>query len=123
MGITSNTNNETNAKDSVYFDNLIIDCAYQRPLMMMSNDYEPDQENSFVQHSIQNPKGLKIEDLGCDQFHPILTSNGLCHSFNGVGPENIYSNAKIVQAFISLFGSIDKQSKKFRGTGHSEGKF
>ena len=99
------TNNETSAKDSGYFDNLIIDCAYQRPLMMMSDDYEPDLAYS------------------CDEFHPILTSNGLCHSFNGIGPEKIYSDAKIVRAFTSLFGNIDEQSKKFRGSGHSEGKF
>ena len=99
----SNTNNDTNAKEPEYYDNLIVDCAFQRPLIMMSHD----------PNLVYN----------CDEFYPILTINGLCHSFNGAGPENIYSDSKIMQSFNSLFRSIDKQSKKFRGTGHSEGKF
>ena len=64
--------------------------------------------------------------VGCTDFFPVLTSNGLCHSFNGIETTQVYSQemreTQIMQAFNAVFGTFETQSRKYRGTGHSEGK-
>ena len=82
-----------------YYDKLIVDCAYQKPI----RNYGPDFSE------------------GCGDFEPILTSNGLCYSFNGIETEYLWHDSEIVQAFKSIFGKFQTETKKFRGTGLSEG--
>ena len=83
-----------------YYDKLIVDCAYQKPL----RNSQPDMSE------------------GCGDFKPILTSNGLCYSFNGIETEYLWYDSEIVQSFKSVFGKSQTETKKFRGTGLSEGK-
>ena len=84
------------------YDNLIMDCVYQKPLFSDSDNLD-----------------------GCTGFRPILTSNGLCYSFNGFDTANIWKPAlrstDILQSFSKVFGTLKYETKKFRGIGHSEG--
>ena len=82
-----------------YYDKLIMECVYQKPLMT----HEADVIN------------------GCLDFHPILTSNGLCHSFNGIETANMWFDSEIIQSFNAVFGRFQNLKKQFRGIGPSEG--
>ena len=82
-----------------YYDKLIMECVYQKPLMT----HEADVIN------------------GCLDFHPILTSNGLCHSFNGIETANMWFDSEIIQSFDAVFGRFQNFKKQFRGIGPSEG--
>ena len=81
------------------YDKLIMDCVYQKPLMT----HDPDIVN------------------GCLDFQPILTSNGLCHSFNGVETAKMWFDSEIIQSFNTVFGRFQNHKKQFRGIGPSEG--
>ena len=93
---------ERNVKRYGLYDNLIMDCVYQKPLFSESDNLE-----------------------GCTDLPPILTSNGLCYSFNGIDTSDIWRKAlrstDILQSFSKVFGILKHETKKFRGIGHSEG--
>ena len=90
-------------------DKLIMDCVFQK---------------SLFSHKPNIPSWGLLE--GCPDFHPTLTSNGLCYSFNGMGTSNVWkstlSDTDILKSFSKVFGTTKKQTKKFRGIGDSEGK-
>ena len=97
--IFSKTRSDEEVKKYSLYDNLIMTCTYQKPLLF----HKPDVVN------------------GCLDFNPILTSNGLCHSFNGIDTEQVWKKSEIVKSFSTIFDSIETQRKKFRGIGPSEG--
>ena len=84
------------------YDNLIIDCYYQKPLFSDSDNLER-----------------------CADLRPILTSNGLCYSFNGFDSSDVWRqslrNTDILQSFSKVFGTLKHETRKFRGIGHTEG--
>ena len=84
-------------------DKLIMHCVYQKSLF--SHESEDLEE--------------------CVDLHPILTSNGLCYSFNGIDTSDVWIQAvrssEVLQSFSKVFGNLKHETKKFRGIGHSEG--
>ena len=82
------------------YDNLIMDCFHQKPLLS---------------HKIDLSRG-------CSDFYPILTNNGLCHTFNGIESSKIWNDAEIIKSFNKLFGNYETTSKTFWGSGASKGK-
>ena len=64
---------------------------------------------------------------GCNSFLDYsLTSNGVCHVFNGVQTSELlkeeWRQTEIIKAFDSVFEKIPRDTKRFRGVGQSEGK-
>ena len=94
------TESDDYVKENTFYDKLIMDCAFKTPLMTKKN------------HAIS----------GCGEFYQSLTNNGICHSFNGVDPMELWRDAEIVQAFNKIFGSHQTKPHMFRGSGASEGK-
>ena len=84
------------------YDKLIMDSVYQKPLFSESDNLE-----------------------GQADLRPILTSNGLCYSFNGIDTSDVWRqtlrSTKILESFSKVFGTLKHETKKFRGIGHSEG--
>ena len=97
--VFSETNSDDDVKKYGYYDKLIVDCVYQKPFMSR----QPDVEE------------------GCLDLHPVLTNNGLCHSFNGIETEQAWQDSEIVKSFSTIFGRFETQTKNFRGIGQSEG--
>ena len=93
---------EDNVETYGLYDNLIMGCVYQKPLFSESGNLE-----------------------GCADVSPVLTSNGLCYSFNGIDTSDVWRQAlrstEILQSFSKVFGTLEHETKKFRGIGHSEG--
>ena len=94
---------ETNSVDFVkknsFYDKLIMDCAFKKPLMTKEADVNG----------------------GCGEFSQSLTNNGICHSFNGMEPSKIWKDAEIIRAFNQVFGKYLTKDHNFRGSGSSEG--
>ena len=84
------------------YDKLIMDSVYQKPLFSESDNLE-----------------------GQADLYPVLTSNGLCYSFNGIDTSDVWRqtlrSTKILESFSKVFGTLKHETKKFRGIGHSEG--
>ena len=97
--IFSKTRSDEEVKKYGLYDNLIMTCTYQKPLLF----HKPDVVN------------------GCLDFNPILTSNGLCHSFNGIDTEQTWHDSEIIKSFITIFDRFEMKRKQFRGTGPSVG--
>ena len=95
----SDTKPDDYVKRYGYYDKLIVDCVYQKP---------------FLNH---HPNVTE----GCQEFQPLLTSNGLCHSFNGIDTAQIWYTSDMIQSFNTIFGTSNTQTKKFRGIDQSEG--
>ena len=88
---------EQSSEDNGLFDRNIISCSFKG-------------------------KFLKVgEPLpGCDFFDQMLTTNGLCHSFNGINPSKIWKNSNV--AFEKVIGRRHKGNFHFGGSGSEEGK-
>ena len=90
-------------KENGFYHQLIMDCAYMKPLLLK-----------------QSPKSLSE---GCLYFKRSLTSNGLCHTFNGKKPSKLWKQSAITNIIEDkLMSAHDDDDFKFRGTGVSEGK-
>ena len=87
-------------KNPGYYDTLIMDCVFREPLL----SHKPNLVES------------------CGKLYHSLTSNGLCHSFNGYSVPKVWKDSRIVQSFGSVFEGSKEENKKFRGLGSSEGK-
>ena len=85
------------------YDKLIMHCVYQKSLFSHKSD------------------NLEV----CADLSPILTSNGICYSFNSIDTLNVWRqelrSTDILDSFSKVFGTLQHESKKFRGIGHSEG--
>ena len=76
-------------------------------------------ECAFKQ-SLSSKKDLD-HDGGCDLFHPTLTTNGLCYTFNSEAPGDIWKPSEITNTFQDLFPFKDS-TEVFQGAAMGEGK-
>ena len=76
-------------------------------------------ECAFKQ-SLSSKKDLD-HDGGCDSFHPTLTTNGLCYTFNSEAPAEIWKPSEITNTFQDLFPFKDS-TEVFQGAAMGEGK-
>ena len=98
------TNFENDVRKVGNYDKLVMNCVFQEPLT--------------------NHKSEAYEE--CRDLIPVVTDNGLCYSFNGIETSKLWRqtlrDSEIVQAFLTVFGTEEEQTRHFRGVGHSEGK-
>ena len=99
--IFKETRKEEDVIKQGYYDKLIMSCTFKVPLMS------------------KRPDIIR----GCMDFYHSLTSNGLCQSFNSIEPSRLWKDADIIQSFNQVFGRFQDKNRRFRGIGHSEGKF
>ena len=50
---------------------------------------------------------------GCDSFHPTLTTNGMCYSFNSENVSNTWKSSNITNTFSNMF-PLKQSEKLFR---------
>ena len=69
-------------------------------------------------------KAQKSDKLskGCDYFKYVITSNGICQSFNGLGASDVWATSKLIKSFEETFAT-DHNSEHFGGTGPNQGIF
>ena len=94
--------NEYVRKHGIY-DKVIIECAFNQKNLL---------KKEFSMSKIGG---------GCDLFYKTLTSNGMCHTFNGKSSSKIWKASEITNEFGKLF-SYNQHDEKFGGSGISEGK-
>ena len=90
------------------FDNLLFLCTFRESVTNLINQ-RPNPDSEFK-------KFLG----GCEKWKPVLTSNGVCHSFNKIVENSLWRDSAITKAMEKLQGSTFSQ-KYFRGIGSSEG--
>ena len=74
---------------------------------------------SFQDHFMMNGKPLKEH---CDMFQQMLTSNGICMSFNSEIPSNIWQDDIFTaKAIEELAGSKPREISNFIGAGPNQG--
>ena len=99
----NSNDNLDNADDDVYYDKLIMACTFKETLMTYRADFES----------------------GCPSSGYSLTSNGLCHTFNGIEASNLlkpkWKYTEIITAFKNIFEEFQTPKMTFRGIGDSEG--
>ena len=94
--------NEYVRKHGIY-DKVIIECAFNQKNLL---------KKEFSMSKIGG---------GCDLFYKTLTTNGMCHTFNGKSSSKIWKASEITNEFGKLF-SYNQHDEKFGGSGISEGK-
>ena len=87
---TSHISNDISGKG--LYDKVIMQCGFREDM---------SKKNKF------NVKG------GCNSFHPTLTTNGMCHSFNSEISSNIWQSSNITKSFATTF-PLEQSEKKFR---------
>ena len=81
------------------YDKVIIDCAFRENLWRKFPD------------SIG----------GCEGFHPSLTTNGICYTFNGKATSELWKSSEITNTFTDLFPSFSRNNKHFGGSRTVQG--
>ena len=84
------------------YDKIIIDCAFREDLRRRKS---PDS------------------DGGCESFHPSLTTNGMCYTFNGKDPTDLWKSSEMINTFTSLFPSHSRNNKTFGGSRTVQGNY
>ena len=92
----NHTKDEDFVKSRGIFDKMIIDCAFKEDLSLKK---------------FPDPVG------GCEGFHPSLTTNGMCYTFNGKDTSHLWKSSEIITTFASLFPSKSKIDRTFGGSG------
>ena len=82
------------------YDKLIIDCAFQEDISLK-----------------RQPDG------GCKGFHPTLTTNGMCYTFNGKPTSELWQPSKMINSFSTLFPLRPTNNKTFGGPRTAQGIF
>ena len=82
------------------YDKIIIDCAFREDLRRKGN---PDP------------------DGGCDGFHPSLTTNGMCYTFNGKRTSDLWQSSQMITTFNNLFPSHSNNNNTFGGSRTVQG--
>ena len=82
------------------YDKIIIDCSFREDLRR---------------------KGSPDPDGGCDGFHPSLTTNGMCYTFNGKRSSDIWQSSEMITTFSNLFPSHSNNNKTFGGSRTVQG--
>ena len=101
--IFKHTKRDDYVNEKGLFEKLFLQCAFKRNLL----------KKKYSQSDL---------DGGCELFHPILTSNGFCYSFNGQRPSELFTTSDMLTAFKNVFPT--KHSNEFfQGAGIAEGKF
>ena len=74
--------------------------------------------------SLKNKKFSKSDSNngGCQNFHHTLTSNGMCNTFNGKTPYDIWTPNRLIRSFNKVFPPKKLKPFNFGGMGSSEGK-
>jgi hypothetical protein len=101
--IFKHTKDDDYVNDKGLFDKLLLQCAFKRNLLKKK-------------HSQSDLDG------GCELFHPTLTSNGFCYTFNGQMPSELFTSSDMLAAFKKVF-STEHSKEFFQGAGIAEGKF
>ena len=84
------------------YDKIIIDCAFREDLRRRKN---PDH------------------DGGCEGFHPSLTTNGMCYTFNGKNPLDLWKSSDMTTTFTNLFPPHSRNNKTFGGSRTVQGNY
>ena len=84
------------------YDKIIIDCAFREDLRR---------------------KGSPDPDGGCDRFHPSLTTNGMCYTFNGKRTSDVWQSSQMITTFSSLFPSHSNNNNTFGGSRTVQGNY
>ena len=84
------------------YDKMIIDCTFREDL---------------------SRKGSPDPDGGCDGFHPSLTTNGMCYTFNGKNMSDLWKSSKLITTFSNLFPMNFDSKNTFGGSRTVQGKF
>ena len=84
------------------YDKIIIDCAFREDLSQKEN---PDSVG------------------GCDGFHPSLTTNGLCYTFNGKATSDLWKSSDMITTFSKIFQTKYKNNKTFGGSRTVQGNY
>ena len=84
------------------YDKNIIDCAFRAELRRKES---PDAEG------------------GCDGFHPSLTTNGMCYTFNGKNMSDLWKSSKLITTFSNLFPMNSDSENTFGGSRTVQGKY
>ena len=73
--------------------------------------------------SLKNKKFSKSDSNigGCQNFHHTLTSNGMCNTFNGKTPSDIWTPNRLIKSFNNVFPPKKLKPFNFGGIGSSEG--
>ena len=74
------------------YDKLIIDCAFREDI------------------SLKRQPGNS-----CKGFHPTLTTNGMCYTFNGKPTSELWQPSKMINSFSTLFPLHPTNNKTFGG--------
>ena len=97
------TNSDHFVKKRGVYDKIIIDCAFREDLRRRKN---PDH------------------DGGCEGFHPSLTTNGMCHTFNSKNPSDLWKSSEMITTFTNLFQPhSSKNNKTFGGSRTVQGNY
>ena len=94
-----NTKDEDFVVKSGLYDNLIIGSSFKKDL----GNYK------FSVSANQN-----------EDFHPILTTNGICYTFNNQKLSNIWKPSNVTTSFIDMFPAKHTE-KYFGGSGRVQG--
>ena len=84
------------------YDKIIIDCAFRENLLR---------------------KKLPDSNGGCEGFHPSLTTNGICYTFNGKETSELWKPSDIINTFTNLFPSHSRNDKTFGGSRTVQGNY
>ena len=63
------------------FDKVIMDCTFRKSI------------------NLEKPSS----NGGCEGFHPSLTTNGVCYTFNGKKTSDLWKSSDITNTFANLF--------------------
>ena len=88
------TKNDKFVEKRGVYDKLIIDCAFKENLL---------------RKTLPDPIG------GCKDFHPSLTTNGMCYTFNGDATSELWKSSEIMTTFSDLLSS-NQADKTFGGS-------
>ena len=80
------------------YDKLIIDCAFREDI------------------SLKRQPGNS-----CKGFHPTLTTNGMCYTFNGKPTSELWQPSKMINSFSTLFPLHPTNNKTFGGPRTAQG--
>ena len=101
LNITMDEDNEMCINNN--YGKLIIDCEFGKRL----------KNKKFSMSDSNNG--------GCEKFHQTLTSNGMCNTFNGKTPTDIWTPNSLLNSFNKVFPSKNLKTFNFGGMGSSEG--
>ena len=85
------------------YGKLIIDCEFGKSLK--NKKFSKSDSNNGV----------------CENFHHTLTSNGMCNTFNGKTPSDIWTPNRLIKSFNNVFPPKKLKPFNFGGIGSSEG--